>query len=134
MYTALKCFDSYLGAHGCIGRASMEVHSGVVKSVAASFVVGAIAFVAMKGLFVRHRESVDENDEEEKEEEEEEGVTSEQPAKRAQRWQHRGQSHRSFQVFCFLILMVLFSPFSPASRLFASVLLFSKSLTFIVFC
>ena len=40
----------YLSAHGGVGGTSVEIHGGVVKSVAASFVIGAVAFVAMKGF------------------------------------------------------------------------------------
>ena len=57
----------------------MEIHGGVVKRVAASFIVGAVAFVAVKRLLIGHHNSVHEHDEDEEEEEERQQLTAESP-------------------------------------------------------
>ena len=49
----------------------MEIHGGVVKSVAASFVIGAVAFVAMKGFLAVDWDAVNDDDDDEEGEEDE---------------------------------------------------------------
>ena len=67
----------YLGAHGRIGWTSMEIHGCVVESVAASFVIGAVTFVAMKRFFAVDWDAVhDDNVDEKGKKEEDEEVTS----------------------------------------------------------
>ena len=72
----------YLGTHGGAGVTSVKIHGGVVEGVAASFIVGAVAFVAVERLSVRHRNSLHKDGEEEEEEEEEEGVAAEEAKER----------------------------------------------------